>query len=186
VSFAGRRACWKPHAGLDFADFPFEVSIMFDLVLRAIAIGIGATALMDLWAIILNRILGLSLPNWGLVGRWVWHVGKGQVFHDDIGQASPYANELVLGWAFHYLVGVLYGIILVLVAGSNWLSVPTFLPAFVLGIVTVGAGWFLLAPGMGAGWAVSKLPNPTRVRALNLAAHTVFAFGLYGTALLIR
>jgi len=39
---------------------------------------------------------------------------------------------------------------------------------------------------MGAGWAASKRPNPTRIRALNLVSHTVFALGLYGTALLIR
>ncbi|TJV06148.1 MAG: DUF2938 domain-containing protein, partial [Mesorhizobium sp.] len=52
--------------------------------------------------------------------------------------------------------------------------------------VTVGAGWFLLAPGMGAGWAASKRPNPMQIRALNLVSHTVFALGLFGTALLIR
>ncbi|RVC55851.1 DUF2938 family protein, partial [Mesorhizobium sp. M2A.F.Ca.ET.046.02.1.1] len=82
--------------------------------------------------------------------------------------------------------GMLYGVILVVLAGAGWLAAPTFLPAFILGIVTVGAGWFLLAPGMGAGWAASKLPNPTKVRALNLVAHTVFALGMFSTALLIR
>ncbi|TIT56422.1 MAG: DUF2938 domain-containing protein, partial [Mesorhizobium sp.] len=77
-------------------------------------------------------------------------------------------------------------IILVVLAGAGWLAAPTFLPAFILGIVTIGAGWFLLAPGMGAGWAASKRPNPMLIRALNLVSHTVFALGLWGTALLIR
>ncbi|TJW41798.1 MAG: DUF2938 domain-containing protein, partial [Mesorhizobium sp.] len=84
----------------------------------------------------------------------------GKVFHDDIGEAAPYAHESALGWAFHYFVGIIYGIILAVLAGAAWLAAPTFLPAFILGIVTVGAGWFLLAPGMGAGWAASKRPNP--------------------------
>lgn len=158
---------------------------MLDVLLRAVAIGIGATVLMDLWAIFLNKVFGQPRPNWGLVGRWVWHL-RDRVFHDDIGDAAPYTHEVALGWAFHYLVGIVYGIILVAVAGAGWLAAPTFLPAFILGIVTVGAGWFLLAPGMGAGWAASKRPNPMQIRALNLVSHTVFALGLYGTALLIR
>ena len=83
-------------------------------------------------------------------------------------------------------VAVAVLVVLVALAGAAWLATPTFLPAFILGIVTVGAGWFLLAPGMGAGWAASKRPNPMKIRALNLVSHTVFTLGLYGTALLIR
>ena len=158
---------------------------MFDIFWRAIAIGTGATVLMDLWAIFLHKAFGQPRPNWGPVGRWVWHLGD-KVFHDDIGNAAPYAQEKALGWGFHYFVGIVYGIILVVLAGAGWLAAPTFLPAFILGIVTVGAGWFLLAPGMGAGWAASKRPNPMQIRALNLVSHTVFALGLWGTALLTR
>lgn len=159
---------------------------MLDLLWRGALIGVGATALIDIWAILLAALFGLPRPNWGMVGRWVWHLRDGKVFHDDIGKAQPYAHELALGWAFHYLVGLVYGVILVLATGAAWLTAPTFLPAFILGIVTVGAGWFLLAPGMGAGWAASKTPNPTKTRVLNLISHTVFAIGLFGTALLIR
>jgi hypothetical protein len=48
----------------------------------------------------------------------------------------------------------------------------------------VGAGWFILQPGMGAGWAASLRPNPMQIRALNLISHTVFAAGMFATALL--
>lgn len=159
---------------------------MIDLVWRGAVIGIGATLLMDIWAIFLNRAFGEGMPNWGMVGRWVAALPSGKVFHRDIGAVAPVAGELPLGWAFHYAVGIVYGIALVLIAGAQWLAAPTFLPAFIWGIVTVAGGWFLLAPGMGAGWAASKRPNPMRVRAMNLVAHTVFALGMYGTALLIR
>ncbi|MGJ4855674.1 DUF2938 domain-containing protein [Labrys sp. KB_33_2] len=159
---------------------------MFELFWRGVAIGVGATVLMDLWAILLHKFFGENLPNWAPVGRWFWHLKEGRVFHDDIGKAAPYAHELALGWIGHYVVGILYGVILVIFAGAAWLSDPTFLPAWILGIVTVGAGWFLLQPGLGIGWAASKTPNPTKVRLLNLVAHTVFAVGLWGTALIIR
>ncbi|MDQ0392985.1 DUF2938 domain-containing protein [Labrys monachus] len=159
---------------------------MFDILWRAVAIGIGATVLLDIWAILLNKVFGFALPNWGMVGRWFWHLRHGQVFHDDIARSPAYAHELALGWIGHYAVGILYGIILVAVMGSGWLAEPSFIPAWILGIVTVGAGWFLLQPGLGIGWAASKLPNAMQVRALNLIGHTVFAIGLYGTALIVR
>ncbi|RUW24853.1 DUF2938 family protein, partial [Mesorhizobium sp. M1E.F.Ca.ET.041.01.1.1] len=42
---------------------------MPDIVWRAVAIGIGATVFMDVWAIFLNKAFGLPRSNWGLVGR---------------------------------------------------------------------------------------------------------------------
>lgn len=159
---------------------------MIDLLWRSLLIGIGATVLMDIWAIVLNRFFAIPLPNWALVGRWFGRLPDGAVFHDDIGKAAPVANELALGWFAHYAIGVLYAFILLVLAGPGWRIAPTFLPAWILGIVTIGAGWFLLQPGMGAGWAASKRPNAVQIRCLNFLAHTVFAIGLYGTALLIR
>ena len=157
-----------------------------ELLLKGVAIGIGATVLMDVWAIVLWKVFRQGRPNWAPVGRWFWHLKNGTVFHDDISKAEPYSGELALGWIGHYAVGILYGVILALVMGAGWFAAPTFLPAWILGIVTVGAGWFLLQPGLGIGVAASKLPNANTVRALNLIAHTIFALGLYGTALLLR
>ncbi|MET3856977.1 DUF2938 domain-containing protein [Rhizobium sp. OAE497] len=159
---------------------------MFDILWRGIVIGIGATVLMDIWAIVLNRFFGQAPANWAPVGRWFYHLKNGKVFHDSIGNAAPYEHELALGWISHYVTGIVYGLALAIIMGQPWLSAPTFIPAWILGIVTVGAGWFLLQPGLGIGWAASKTANPNKVRAMNLIAHTVFALGLYGTALLIR
>lgn len=157
-----------------------------ELLLKGVAIGIGATVLMDVWAVVLWKVFRQGRPNWAPVGRWFWHLKDGTIFHDDIGKAEPYAGELALGWIGHYAVGILYGVILALVMGAGWFAAPTFLPAWLLGILTVGAGWFLLQPGLGIGVAASKLPNANTVRVLNLVAHTIFALGLYGTALLLR
>ena len=159
---------------------------MFDIIWRGIVIGIGATVLMDIWAIVLNRFFGQAPANWAPVGRWFYHLKNGKVFHDSIGNAAPYEHELALGWISHYVTGIVYGLALAIIMGQPWLAAPTFIPAWILGIVTVGAGWFLLQTGLGIGWAASKTANPNKVRAMNLIAHTVFAIGLYGTALLIR
>lgn len=157
-----------------------------ELLVKGAAIGFGATVLMDAWAVLLWKMSVQPRPNWAPVGRWFWHLKDGTVFHDDIGRAEPYANEQALGWIGHYAVGILYGVVLALIVGEGWFAAPTFLPAWIFGIVTVGAGWFLLQPGLGIGVAASRLPNANTVRMLNLVAHTVFALGLYGTALLLR
>jgi hypothetical protein len=159
---------------------------MSEFLWRSVLIGIGGTAAMDVWAILLNRVFGIPLPNWGLVGRWFCHLTAGKVFHDDIAAAAPWRNELAAGWGAHYAVGIVYAGILLLAAGPGWSAAPTFLPAWILGMVTIGAGWFLLQPGMGAGWAAAKRPNAMQIRGLNIVAHTVFAAGLYGTALMLR
>jgi hypothetical protein len=158
---------------------------MMDFLLHAVVIGIGGTAAMDLWALLLGAAFGLPLPNWGLVGRWFAHLARGTFFHKDITAAAAISNEAALGWISHYVIGIIYAAALIYFAGPGWLANPTFLPAWILGLVTNGAGWFILQPGMGAGWAASLRPNPMQVRALNIVSHTVFAFGLFATAWLM-
>jgi len=155
------------------------------LLIAGLAMGLGGTIAMDIWALALNRLLGLPLPNWGDVGRWVAHLRHGTVFHSAISNAAPVPRETTIGWVFHYMVGLVYGVIFVMIAGASWLAAPTFFPAWVFAIVTIGAGWFLLHPGLGLGWALSKTPTPWKNRCFGLLAHTVFGIGLWVTALVI-
>ena len=120
------------------------------------------------------------------VGRWFWHLQDGEVFHPAIADAAPSPNDIAIGWIAHYGVGILYGIVFALIVGPGWFAAPTLLPAWIFAIVTVAAGWFLLQPGMGLGWAASGTPNPTKVRVISLLNHTVFGLGLWLTGLLLR
>ncbi|MCW1933885.1 DUF2938 domain-containing protein [Pararhodobacter zhoushanensis] len=158
---------------------------MLELLTKGALIGIGATVAMDLWAILQNRLLGRGMMTWGVVGRWFWHLRDGTVFHDDIATAAPAPQEVALGWLSHYATGLVYGVVFVLIVGQGWLAQPRFVPAWIMGLLTVSAAWFLLQPGMGLGWGAAKTPNPWTVRALNLVDHTVFALGLWVTALLL-
>ncbi len=158
---------------------------MAEFLIKAALIGAGGTALLDLWALFLNRVFGLPLPNWALVGRWFGLLPRGRLVHEDIGKAEPVANELAIGWAMHYLVGMAFAAALLAIWGLEWADSPRFVPALIVGLVTVGCGWFILQPGMGAGIAASKRANANQLRMLNIVGHTVFAIGMYGTALLI-
>jgi hypothetical protein len=157
-----------------------------DFLYRSFLIGVGATALLDLWALLLNRLFGLPLANWALVGRWFCHLTRGRIFHEDIARVRAFPNELAVGWIGHYAVGIIFAGLLLAVTPSGWAARPTLAPPLIVGLVTVGAGWFLLQPGMGAGIAASKRPNANQVRVLNVLGHIVFGLGLYGSALLIR
>lgn len=158
---------------------------MIETIYYGSLIGVGATLAMDLWAVIQNRIWSLPLPNWAMPGRWFAHLFKGKVFHEDIGQADESSGELVLGWLFHYGVGVVYGILFLFLVGMEWLKEPEFLSAWIFAIATIAAGWFILQPGMGLGWAGSNTSAPWKSRALGLIGHTAFGSGLWVSGLLI-
>lgn len=154
------------------------------IVMSGVVMGVVATVAMDVWAQFLRALVGVPAPNWAMVGRWVAHMPRGRLVHDDIGAAAPVPGELAIGWLFHYAVGIVYGVALAVIMGPAWLATPTFIPAWIFAVLTVGFGWFVLHPGMGLGWAASKTPNPWRARGLGLAAHTVFGVGLWLGALL--
>lgn len=75
---------------------------MIEFLWRGMLIGIGATVLMDLWAIVLHRVFSQPKANWAPGGRWFWHLSRGKVFHESIAAAESYHRELDLGWAGHY------------------------------------------------------------------------------------
>lgn len=147
-------------------------------------IGIGATALMDLWLWLLSR-LGLPTTGFAMVGRWVGHFGHGTFVHAAISKAAPIRFERGLGWSTHYAVGIGYAALLVVVQGAAWLERPTLGPALLFGVLTVAAPWFVMQPAMGAGVLALKTPTPLKNGLRNLANHTVFGLGLYVAAVLV-
>lgn len=145
---------------------------------RVAAIGIGATAVMDAWLLVLQR-LNVPTLNFAFIGRWVGHVPRGQWFHASIAKAPPVRHELALGWLTHYTVGIAFAGVLVALHGLGWTQSPSLLPALCVGVLTVAAPWLVMQPAMGAGIAASKTPTPWPNRWRSLANHTVFGAGLY-------
>lgn len=151
-----------------------------------LVIGIGATALMDVWALVRKRLLGIAAPNYALVGRWLAHMRHGRFRHDAIAASSPVRGERIIGWTAHYLIGIAFAALLVGGWGSAWIQHPTIGPALLVGIGTVAAPFLLMQPGMGAGVAASRTPNPAAARLQSLVTHAVFGIGLYATGWAIR
>lgn len=145
---------------------------------RIVLIGAGATAVMDLWLVLLAR-LGIRAADFALVGRWIGHLARGRVAHDSIAMARPIPHELRLGWLTHYGVGIAYAGLLVAAQGLDWVGTPTLLPALATGVATVVVPLFVMQPAMGNGWAAARTPAPLMNCVRSLANHAVFGIGLF-------
>lgn len=156
----------------------------FEFIVRALIIGIGATAVLDLWNILLQRLFAIPAPDWGVVGRWFGHFPQGRFVHDSIGAASPVRGERLIGWTAHYAIGIVYAVLLLAICGLDWARQPTLLPALILALLTLVAPFFIMQPGMGAGIAASRTPNPVQARLRSVLNHSVFGIGLYASAVL--
>lgn len=151
------------------------------LVFQTILVGVLATALMDAWLWLLQR-LGVPTAGFAMVGRWVGHMARGRLMHAAIARAAPVRFELALGWLAHYLIGIAYAVLLVALCGADWLAQPSWPAALVFGLATVAAPWFVMQPAMGAGVLALKTPTPLKNALRSLANHAVFGTGLYFAA----
>lgn len=145
-------------------------------------IGIGATALIDVWALARRRLFGTALPDFALTGRWIGHFAHGKFRHESIKTAPAVPGELALGWISHYQIGIAFAALLWLAGGAAWFARPTPWLALVVGISTVLVPFFVVQPAIGAGFAASRTPNPASARVQSLITHAIFGVGLYASA----
>jgi hypothetical protein len=159
------------------------MSIEANRIVGAIAIGIGASLVMDLWNLFLKRMVGIPSLNYCLLGRWLRHMPGGTFRHASIAAAPQKPFECTVGWIAHYTIGVVFALVFVVFASGDWLARPTLLPALLYGIGTIVFPFFIMQPAFGLGIAASRTPKPTQARLKSLATHTVFGVGLYVCAL---
>lgn len=157
-----------------------------DYLADALLIGVGATVMMDLWALARRRLLGVPLPDYGLAGRWIAHMPRGRFRHDSIARAEPVHSERLIGWTFHYLTGVTFAALLLGAWGREWLDHPTLLPALIVGLGTVAAPFLVMQPCMGAGIAARRTARPGAARLQSLVTHIVFGLGLFAAGWAMR
>jgi hypothetical protein len=151
---------------------------------KILLIGIGATLAVDAWTFILG-LFKVSSLDYRYVGRWIGGFPGGIFVHKNIMAAKPVRREAVIGWTAHYLIGISFAFLLVMVYGETWLADPVIFPPLLIGIVTAGAPLFIMQPAFGFGWASSRLPHPNLRRLKSLMTHIVYGLGLYASALLI-
>ena len=156
-----------------------EPGLFFSIV----CIGVGATLIMDIWALFVKKAFSVPSLNYCLVGRWLAHMPNGQFAHGSIMQSEPKPLECHVGWVAHYAIGVAFAAVLIAIMSPGWQQAPTIIPSVLFGLATVAVPFLLMQPSFGFGVAASKTPNPKQARLRSLMAHTSFGVGLYIAAL---
>ncbi|WP_421724662.1 DUF2938 family protein [Bauldia sp.] len=155
------------------------------IILEMIVVGVIATVILDIWQQVFRLLTGLPITNWAMVGRWAAYIPKGQLAHKNIGETPAVANEATIGWIVHYVVGVGYAVvylILLLILGIE----PGFAPAIIFGAISVSVTWFVMEPILGAGVMASHLPKHGLVRVQDFTSHLSFGFGLFLGVIIFR
>ncbi|MBM7037253.1 DUF2938 domain-containing protein [Vibrio ulleungensis] len=148
-------------------------------------IGAGATLVMDIWAWTQARVLGIPSLNYALIGRWVVMMKKGQFVQQTIFSVEKVKGEQLLGWFLHYLIGIIFALVHLVVWGEAWIQSPSVVSALITGWVTLAFPLFIVQPCLGFGFAASKTQDPSKARLLSLLAHTAYGIGLYVSALVL-
>jgi len=142
-------------------------------------IGVMATIVMDLWALVVKHVLHLPATNWALVGRWFGHMPSGKFVHRPIGTTAAVRGEFALGWAAHYAIGIVYGVAYVLVAGWFSTGFPPLVDALLFSLALLIFPWLVMQPALGAGCFASRTPRPAVARLVSISMHTAFGIGIY-------
>ena len=148
------------------------------MVGEVVVIGVIATLVMDLWQRLLQAI-GIPTGSWGLVGRWVAGLPRGILVHRPITASPAVQNEVAIGWAFHYAVGIAYAALYLVILKFGFGSKPTLGSALLFSIALLAVPWFVMQPALGMGFMAARTPKPATVRAVNVSVHAVFGLGLY-------
>jgi hypothetical protein len=144
-----------------------------------LAAGIVANLATDLWNLLLHIVIGLPLAQWGLVGRWVARMPHGVFIHRPITATPQARGETVIGWIFHYAVGIVYAALYLAIMRLGLGSEPTLVSALIFAIALLVAPWFIMQPALGLGFAAAGFPHPVAARAVNASTRAIFGLGLY-------
>ena len=155
------------------------------LSLKSVLIGIVATLTMDVLTVaaIKFRLIAPLPPQ--LIGRWFASVARGQVFHGDIGQVSPFNHEMAFAVPAHYAIGATLALLYLFANSAFGLNPRSLLTALGFALCTNLLPWLLMFPAMGYGWFGTHGPSGTRLFLSSLVTHCLYGIGLWFGVLLM-
>ncbi|OOZ41139.1 hypothetical protein BOW53_05275 [Solemya pervernicosa gill symbiont] len=148
-------------------------------VIIAITIGLLATALLDVFSILMAKYFGTPKTEWRFIGRWFLLMRKGQFTHGHISKSEQVQGELAFGWFMHYLIGVSWSLIYFFLTYVVRDASPTLLSASLFGVVTLVVPYLILQPALGHGFFAQKHPRPVAMPILSFLSHLTFGQAMY-------
>ncbi len=152
---------------------------MNDFLIIVIA-GFFSCVALDFFGRVLLVLLKIPEPSWGVVGRWVFYmVRRGTVFNPQISDAMPIAHEVKIGWAFHYLIAVIWAVAFHIFFVGYPLFELTCKNGLLFGALTTLAPLFVFMPFTGQGVLARKTQMPFLTSIVLLARHSVFGLAMF-------
>ena len=149
------------------------------ILFQGIISGLFATFIFDLFQSSLNYAYGIEKPKWNLLGRYFLGYKESKFIRKTLIDDEELDNELLWGYFFHYLIGIIYGIVFVIL-NFMLFDYPSILLAYIFGFSTVLGAWCFLMPfAYNLGFFASKSEDRTNLLVQNLIAHFVFGTGLF-------
>ncbi|WP_062052868.1 DUF2938 family protein [Aquimarina longa] len=143
---------------------------------RTFILGIGATFLTDIWAILL-RIFEIKSSGLLIIGNWV----SNNLFNIDASTTQAW----IIGWTTHYIIGIAFAFIFISIFKNDWFYSPKLPKSLLFGLITVIFPLFIGWPIIGFGVAFSKTPIQFTLVSKAIILHLVYGIGIYLTSILI-
>ena len=141
--------------------------------------GLIATLIFDIYQYSLSYAYGIDKPRWYLVGRYFIGLKNNQFIRKDLINDDNEKNELIYGYLVHYIIGIIYGYLYVILNYIFFESASIFL-ALTIGFLTVLGNWCVMMPfAFNLGFFGSKTDAQYKVLLQNLLAHFIFGTGLF-------
>jgi Protein of unknown function (DUF2938) len=155
-------------------------------ILEIIIVGVVATLTLDIWQQIYRVAFGTPITDWAIIGRWAANLPRGQIVNENIGSAPAVPHEHAIGWVVHYLVGIGYAVVYLVLMWFILGIPPSFISAMIFGAISVSVTWFAMEPILGAGVMASKTPNRQAAMIHDFTSHLSFGFGLFLGTVIFR
>ena len=139
--------------------------------------GLVGAVLMDITETIVARQGLASGVSVGLIGRWCLGLAQGRLRHADIRQVPAVAGEVVVGWAFHLLIGG-GGVALAYPFFVQLLPLQALFAGLLFGLATSLLPWLLLLPSFGWGLFGRRGPPGTNALLASTLSHIPYGLGV--------
>jgi hypothetical protein len=158
---------------------------MTDIVIVGIIIGVSGTLAMDLINHLFARRGIILKIDVAMIGRMVVGWARGRFRYRHPTDLEPVANERLLGYIAHYVIGIglampflfYYGYFAGGPVPESW--------ALPYGVATTVASWFLVYPSMGLGMCGWRSPDGVKAILSPLANHFFYGAGLAASLTLL-
>jgi len=148
------------------------------MVVTGVIAGLVGTLVMDVCNLFGSRTQLISRIDVAMIGRMAAGWARGRFCYPNPREMQPVRNEIAIGLASHYTIGVALAVPFVcgwffLIGGS-----PSPSWTLVYGLATTAASWFFVYPSMGLGVLGLRSPEGMKATLSSLANHLFYGLGL--------